>query len=265
MHTVRSLIVRHPLAAYVVIAFAITWTLTAMVGLSLVFGLLALFGPAVAATIVTRADGTYDLLRSRIVGWRRAPIWYAIAIGVPFGVAAAARVIQLLTGGGELALGAVSAIEITIFGLVIGEEIGWRGFLQPRLRTTRSIAGAGLVTGIVWTLWHAPMYVGGELLTFVAFAWWVIPLSVVMGFVSERARWSVVVATVMHGSANIATPILLPGVERTWTLAVAGTIYLVLATGLAWREVRGRARRDLDAPGLLPDLRAVTTDPVVSR
>jgi hypothetical protein len=64
-----------------------------------------------------------------------------------------------------------------------------------------------------------------------------------MGFVAERTRFSVIVATVMHGSANIATPILLPEVDPTWTRIVTGAIYLVVATAFviydAWHRHAG--------------------------
>jgi hypothetical protein len=53
-----------------------------------------------------------------------------------------------------------------------------------------------------------------------------------MGFVAERTRYSVLVATVLHGSANIATPILLPDVDLTWTRVVTGGIYVLVAAAL---------------------------------
>jgi len=45
-----------------------------------------------------------------------------------------------------------------VFGL--GEEIGWRGFLLPRLMPLGKIR-AYIILGIIWGLWHAPIiYVG---------------------------------------------------------------------------------------------------------
>ena len=37
---------------------------------------------------------------------------------------------------------------------------------------------------------------------------------------------------VMHGSANLAIPLLLPNVDRTWSLFATGSIYLLLAGAL---------------------------------
>ncbi|BDQ33227.1 CPBP family intramembrane glutamic endopeptidase [Pseudodesulfovibrio portus] len=45
-----------------------------------------------------------------------------------------------------------------IFG--IGEEVGWRGFLLPRLLPMGK-ANAYLVLGVIWGLWHAPLVWAG--------------------------------------------------------------------------------------------------------
>ena len=42
-----------------------------------------------------------------------------------------------------------------------GEEIGWRGFLFPRLQERLGTAGAVLAGGVIWGLWHAPVILLG--------------------------------------------------------------------------------------------------------
>ncbi len=235
---VRGVIARHPIPSFLVIAFGSSWAMTGLLSVSVMFGLLALFGPALGALVVTWADGSIGDLRRRIADWREAPSSYAAALGIPFAVAAGAVAAYTLVGHAAPGVGSVSAVEMLIFVLVIGEEIGWRGFLMPRLRTRMSLPAAGLVTGIVWTLWHLPIYLQPDqgLAAFAVFAWWVVPFAVVIGFVAERARYSVVVATVMHGAANISIPILLPGVDRTSALLATGSIYLVIAVALIVRS-----------------------------
>ncbi len=234
----RAAIARHPIAAFLVIAFGSSWAMTGLLSVSLMFGLLALFGPAAGAVVVSWADGSLVELRQRVTTWR-SPRSFAIAFGLPFAVTGAAAALWAFAGHGAPGLGSISAIELVIFVLVIGEEIGWRGFLLPRLRGSLSLPAAGIVSGVVWTLWHLPIYLqpGQGLAAFAVFAWWVIPFAMVMAFVVERARFSILVATVMHGAANISIPLLLPGVDHTWTLVATGTLYAIVAGALVIHSV----------------------------
>jgi CDP-diacylglycerol--glycerol-3-phosphate 3-phosphatidyltransferase len=238
MHALRAAIAQRPIPAFIVIAFAFSWAFTLLVSVSIAFGLIALFGPAVAAVVVSWADGTLGEIRTRIADWRQPVGTYLAAVGIPFAVAAAGAAVLVAAGGSWTGFGGISAIEIVIFVLVIGEETGWRGFLQPRLRARMSLVAASVVTGVVWIAWHLPMYLGAEqgLAAFALFAWWVLPLAIVMGFVAERARYSIVVATFMHGAANIAAPIVLPGVDHDLVLLVTGALYWLAAVGLVMRE-----------------------------
>lgn len=57
------------------------------------------------------------------------------------------------------------ALVIAIGGLVnllaaLGEEIGWRGWLWPKLQRLGTVT-AILVSGIIWGLWHAPLILLG--------------------------------------------------------------------------------------------------------
>ncbi|MFI9203224.1 lysostaphin resistance A-like protein [Streptomyces sp. NPDC053048] len=70
-----------------------------------------------------------------------------------------------------------------------GEEIGWRCFLQPLLRTRFGPLTSSIVVGVLWGVWHVqvfaqnPAYAGGFLLGAVS-------MSVVMGTALERLRSS---------------------------------------------------------------------------
>jgi membrane protease YdiL (CAAX protease family) len=39
----------------------------------------------------------------------------------------------------------------------LGEEIGWRGFLAPRLLARHGFAGGSIAVGLLWALWHVPV------------------------------------------------------------------------------------------------------------
>jgi len=44
---------------------------------------------------------------------------------------------------------------------VLGEEIGWSGFLVPRLRKLLSVPVASIAVGLFWSIWHYPAIIGG--------------------------------------------------------------------------------------------------------
>jgi membrane protease YdiL (CAAX protease family) len=94
--------------------------------------------------------------------------------------------------------------------LAVGEEIGWRGYLQPLL-THRIGAIPGIVLlGVLWGLWHAPMILQGYVFpgarvlgAFVLFPAVTVALSLFLGWLRQRSGslWPAVLA---HGSYNAA-------------------------------------------------------------
>ena len=51
--------------------------------------------------------------------------------------------------------------SILISILTLGEEIGWSGFLIPKLLKITSIPVTSIVVGIIWAMWHYPAIIGG--------------------------------------------------------------------------------------------------------
>jgi membrane protease YdiL (CAAX protease family) len=58
------------------------------------------------------------------------------------------------------------AIELLTFATVgvfmrgigaFGEELGWRGFLLPRLMKLTNLTYSSVIIGLIWTLWHIPI------------------------------------------------------------------------------------------------------------
>jgi membrane protease YdiL (CAAX protease family) len=123
----------------------------------------------------------------------------------------------------------VQPILLVLFVLVIGEEIGWRGFLLRHLLEQRSPLVAALLVGAVWALWHTPLYFipgmpsyGGP---FLAFAAWAMSLSFLLTWLWIGTR-SVVLATVMHGAANLGPSLVFPHTD-------AGVVFGFGAVGTA--------------------------------
>jgi membrane protease YdiL (CAAX protease family) len=149
----------HALLVYFVLACVFSWTMVALTRVSFSFALLALFGPAVAAILVTCATegrrGVIDLCRG-VTTWRVGMPWYVLAIGVPLLVAVVAQAAHAIVIGGPVGSGVGTPLPLTVVLalLVIGEEIGWRGFALPRLLRRFNGLAASLILGSIWACWH---------------------------------------------------------------------------------------------------------------
>jgi membrane protease YdiL (CAAX protease family) len=45
--------------------------------------------------------------------------------------------------------------------LAFGEEVGWQGFLVPEVSAITTFARTSLTRGLIWSVWHYPLIVGG--------------------------------------------------------------------------------------------------------
>lgn len=92
----------------------------------------------------------------------------------------------------------------------LGEEIGWRGFLFPRLRWRFSFTVASLLSGLIWSVWHYAVIVQGGYLdsakvplgaALVLFTLCMTGQSFLYGWLRERSG-SVWPAVFLHGVYN---------------------------------------------------------------
>ena len=88
-----------------------------------------------------------------------------------------------------------------------GEEIGWRGFLFPRLRDRLGATGAVLASGVIWGAWHAPLillgynYPSNPRMGVLMMCVSCIGLGALLAWVSQRGA-SVWPAALGHGAFN---------------------------------------------------------------
>jgi membrane protease YdiL (CAAX protease family) len=125
---------------------------------------LATFGTSVAGLILTAIadgkDGVRELL-GRLLTWRVGIGWWAVAalhMGV---VTLVGLYLYNLLGGPSPDLGSLGPLSGAVIALLmftftagLGEELGWRGFLLPRLQSRYTALVASLIVAVPWTLWH---------------------------------------------------------------------------------------------------------------
>jgi len=88
-----------------------------------------------------------------------------------------------------------------------GEEIGWRGFALSRLQSViKNPLVAGVILGIIWGLWHLPMYLNPEQASFplILFLLFIIGISIIYSVLFNNTHGSLLMAVVLHASTDIA-------------------------------------------------------------
>jgi len=237
----RQRIRRHPLSAFFVLAYSISWFAWAgaYLGLGMVGVVIGGFGPAVAAWIVTRqSDASVRAWAEQIVHWRVKPRFYLYALGLPALLWAAMNVVLAILGqdvdmslvGERLPayLGALVFVSILGGGF---EEPGWRGFALPRLEHRYNTPlRATLVLALLWGLWHLPLYGLG----------FIGPMLYVFFYTYlYNKTGSVLLCILLHGSFTAALDTLILATDSfTVDLVIFGT--LVAATLVLIVATRGR-------------------------
>ena len=248
---------RRPLVSFFVLAFALTWALVLLSRLSLVFGFLGLFGPALAAVIVAAiADGATGVraLLGKVLAWRASPVWYLIAAGLPFVLTAAAAGLHLLLGGeGPFPLAPIGVVSLVLAIMVVGEEIGWRGYALPKLIDRYGPIGASLILGILWAAWHlANATIPGlerYWTAFPAFLLFVIAQTFLFTWIALNTRGSVLFAWIFHAAINTAGAVFLftDPVRQWWfsgiVFAIAASVWVVTWTRSRAPHSRPRAAK----------------------
>ena len=133
---------KHRLIAFFVLAYLLTWWIYPVLKVSPLLGIFGLFGPALAAIIVaavTAGKSGVKALLSRVVRWRVGLPWYVIALGLPTLLSLATAGLNYLLGAPAFVqVGSLTVFDLVLFVLVVGEELGWRGYALPRLLEKRS-------------------------------------------------------------------------------------------------------------------------------
>jgi membrane protease YdiL (CAAX protease family) len=270
---ISASMVRHPVVAFTVIAYAISWicwlplladrqdwvSWSASTYLHLLGGL----GPAVAALLLTALvagrRGVADILQ-RTIAWRGRLGWLALAVFGPLAVFAVAVLADRAVEGAWPDLsrfGASSEYPMlplvgfwvaNLFFYGFGEEIGWRGFAQPALQRRHSALKAAIIVSVIWAAWHLPLfgitatYRAMPAVGFMGFFFSMLTGSFLLTWLYLRGRGSILVVAAFHAAFDIATttptttkliPTLMGGLITLVGLAVIPSLAKTRPTELA--------------------------------
>jgi membrane protease YdiL (CAAX protease family) len=236
MKKLKLFVQRYSLVVFFVLVYTIAWGLILLHSVSLIFPVLALFAPTTAALVVTGMTegkkGVGTLLR-RVLDWRVPARWYLVAIGLPLLLALAAIGLYTLFGGSyTFQEGNPLVVTLVLALLVIGEEIGWRGFALPRLQQRYNSLAASLILGGLWAAWHLANGLIPGLshywTAFPAFLLYVVGMTILFTWIANNTRGSVFMAWLFHAAINTFGAIFYIGLPvQQWRLSAA--VYLVTA------------------------------------
>lgn len=275
----NNLVIKCPVATYYFITFLLSWGgLVLLIGGPgnitsqptnapfLPLYLITVSGPIISGVLLTglyHGKKGYRDLFSRLCKWRIPVRWYAIALLIaPLTVFAALFALSLfspvfmpgifdsgnnpvasafgLPGGDKMTL----VLFVLMLGLFNGfvEELGWTGFVTPKLILNQNLIKAGITLGIMWGLWHflsnylgtaaasgtvsLLLYIPAMLFSFLP------PFRILMIWV-YRHTGSLLIAVLMHASLNVFwilyMPLSITGKDRVvWYILWAVVLWSIV-------------------------------------
>jgi hypothetical protein len=132
-------------------------------------------------------------------------------------------------------------VSLLVIGLAAGlmtglcEELGWTGFVIPRLRLRYGILTTGLIVGMLWGAWHFPLFSGGDLsgalpdVSLTASTLILQPLDVTgmrvvtYDLILTAALWLLIAALAMTHGRQLPGPSLRPRMASTSYITRPGT------------------------------------------
>jgi membrane protease YdiL (CAAX protease family) len=251
----RALVQRFPLITFFTLANGISWLAWTPYILSLDgFGVLhfrypdflignqltailpgAYLGPLAAAFTVTAVTEGREGLRRwrrRLFQFRAGLGWYALALlAVPVAIVAG----TLAMPGAEEALRVPSLMVLAVyvpmlvlqfFTTGLAEEPGWRDFALTRLQQRHHPLVATFILGVLWTIWHLPLFLTPwagpdvNMETVVRFAVMAMEMSFLITLVYNKGRQSVPLVMLLHCTVNnfqsVAFSEVFPGDNPDW-------------------------------------------------
>ena len=274
---IKALIQHHPVATYFSLVLLISYgSFLLVVGPKLLrggteqpsdaeyvlFPIIVLGVCLVGLALTGLLDGRTGLrkLFSRIGRVRVDARWYAVALLTP-PVLILAVLLVFRTVVSPVFTPKFFAIGI-LFGLpALLEEIGWMGYVYPKMSVKQSPLAAAVLLGVLWGLWHAPVvdYLGAAaphgaywLPFFLSFVAIVAAMRVLIVWIYSNTG-SLFLAWLMHFSMTASLVVLDPvqvsaAQETLWYWVYAAVLWIVLAV-VAMRYGKGLVRQPLQAQG----------------
>lgn len=198
------------------------------------------WGPGIAGLITMLIFRGRDGVRIAFSNPRMPLQRYLWAFLLPFGFGLLAFIFALIFFGDPQSMAFTAPVVAMMIAGALGEEIGWRGYLQRRIALHLNGLASSLLVGLLWTTFHVTYFEGG--VVFMAFfGLALVSLSVMAYAVLAEYAFNVVGAALFHLAINL-TSALVAGLVLSFSLPFMmayGVIAALVAAVVVW------VRRDL--------------------
>lgn len=172
------------------------------------------WAPTIIALLLTGsfegAAGLGTELRLRLRYPSGSGRWLVIAGAIPILVTTIGVLSAWAVGDRAPFIPTSAILSMVIVQLVtgaVGEELGWRGFLLPRLGRQVGPLRAAVSMACLWSLWHVPAFftpgMPHQLMPMLPMLAFVASFGMFMAFVFNRAHESVLATILAHFSLNV--------------------------------------------------------------
>lgn len=226
MEKVRNLMIEHPSIAFICLTLMISLTSfgfmikipgaqtpQAITGLPV--WLIAIWSPNIAAILIWVIKKDLSSNLHLAFSFSRFS-WWSLLVLAPLLIAAILLLIEIANGNTIEWSNfkwryLLPLIFINLIMGPLGEELGWRAFLYPDLKISYGWMAGALMVGIIWTLWHGPLWFldsPQSKIPFWAFSINVVILSILMSMIYNNSEGSIISVILLHLTFNMSLGII---------------------------------------------------------
>jgi uncharacterized protein len=229
MKQFTEILKRRSLVIGIILMFLLTWPIdlanSGVLPFHLPFAVYILLGygfvfAALIMTGLTLGKDAVIALLKRFLVWRVGWKWYLVAFllfpalqfsAVILNAAFTQTTIDFSTVFAYRIFGSSANLPIFVLPYLLfdaitnGEEIGWRGYVLPRLQAKYSALVSTLILGVIWGLWHFPKFLApGNNSPFVWFMVKIVVEAVLYTWLYNNTKGSLLLVTLFHAAGNTA-------------------------------------------------------------
>jgi uncharacterized protein len=192
---------------------------------------LAQWGPGLAALlmlVIFKKDG----IKIRIVSKNTPLLRYLLAALIPAGVGLVVYLVRRLVPMAATQLPDVyDQLWLVLLWSplgALGEEIGWRGYLQQKLNTRFRGLVSSIIVALLWLPIHLTFLSQSPILIFFLMVWF-ISLSIVIYALVQDIGFNVLVATIFHTSVNFINLLVIDVIYDSRFWMINGSLWAIVA------------------------------------